>query len=135
MIPGSHRDGIRAHEYSSVASRNLLRRGQQIRVSDEEMRTAVPIELAAGQISIHDGNLVHSSGANKSSRRRCGLAIRYIPASVRQREGLPGQHVDAHPDAWRGAWAHGQLADEPRRDHVEGESEVDLSSGTCRASR
>lgn len=36
--------------------------------------------LRAGQVSIHASTLLHGSEANASPRRRCGLALRYIPA-------------------------------------------------------
>lgn len=41
-----------------------------------------PIELRAGQFSIHADMLAHGSTANHSARRRCGFAIRYCPPSV-----------------------------------------------------
>ena len=41
-----------------------------------------PIELRAGQFSLHADMLAHGSAANKSNRRRCGFAIRYCPPSV-----------------------------------------------------
>jgi hypothetical protein len=43
----------------------------------------VPIELKAGEFSIHDDTLVHGSPANPSARRRAGLTIRYSPTKVR----------------------------------------------------
>ena len=39
------------------------------------------IELQAGQISLHDVELVHGSQANTSGRRRAGYAIRYMPST------------------------------------------------------
>lgn len=43
---------------------------------------AVDVELKAGGVSVHHPNIVHGSEANTSSRRRCGLTIRYIPTST-----------------------------------------------------
>jgi hypothetical protein len=43
--------------------------------------TAVDIELEAGQMSMHDVYLLHGSNGNRSTRRRAGLAIRYMPGS------------------------------------------------------
>lgn len=40
------------------------------------------IELRAGQCSLHDDNLVHGSPANTSTRRRCGLTMRFMPPEV-----------------------------------------------------
>ena len=44
---------------------------------------AVDIELKAGDVEVHHPNIVHGSRANNSPKRRCGLTIRYIPASIR----------------------------------------------------
>ena len=43
--------------------------------------TAMNIELQAGQVSLHDAYLVHGSNPNQSTRRRAGIAIRYMPGS------------------------------------------------------
>ncbi|MEM8648405.1 MAG: phytanoyl-CoA dioxygenase family protein, partial [Pseudomonadota bacterium] len=34
-----------------------------------------------GQMSLHDIYLIHGSNANRSTKRRAGLALRYMPAS------------------------------------------------------
>jgi ectoine hydroxylase-related dioxygenase (phytanoyl-CoA dioxygenase family) len=39
------------------------------------------VELEAGQISLHDVELVHGSQPNTSGRRRAGYAIRYMPST------------------------------------------------------
>jgi len=39
--------------------------------------------LRAGEISLHSDLLLHGSEANNSSRRRCGLTLRYCAAEVR----------------------------------------------------
>jgi hypothetical protein len=44
---------------------------------------AVDLVLKAGDVSVHNPQIVHGSNANTSPRRRCGLTIRYIPASTR----------------------------------------------------
>jgi ectoine hydroxylase-related dioxygenase (phytanoyl-CoA dioxygenase family) len=41
-----------------------------------------PIELKAGQISLHADMIVHGSQPNRSARRRCGLTVRYCPPEV-----------------------------------------------------
>ena len=83
VIPGSHRSGLRNHLTSSDEG-SMLGRGQHLELSPAESANAVPVVLKAGQISIHDGGLLHASMANRSTRRRCGLAIRYVPSHVRQ---------------------------------------------------
>lgn len=44
---------------------------------------AVDLVLEPGDVSVHHPNIVHGSNANASSIRRCGLTIRYIPATTR----------------------------------------------------
>jgi ectoine hydroxylase-related dioxygenase (phytanoyl-CoA dioxygenase family) len=88
VIPGSHRDtGPRTHLLDGD-TKNLLGRGQSLPIESDQAATAHHIVLEPGQISIHDGGLVHSSMPNRSDRRRCGLAIRYIPCHVRQDNAL-----------------------------------------------
>lgn len=84
VIPKSHQGGIRGHGKSSDASANLLSINQQIPVTDDELHEVVNIELAAGEISLHDGLTIHGSPPNRSERRRCGLAMIYLPTHVRQ---------------------------------------------------
>ncbi len=51
--------------------------------------------LKAGQISLHADMLVHGSLPNRSSRRRCGLTLRYCPPEVRITDGSWAQGVEA----------------------------------------
>lgn len=44
---------------------------------------AVDLELAPGDVEVHHPGIMHSSRANHSPKRRCGLTIRYIPTSTR----------------------------------------------------
>jgi ectoine hydroxylase-related dioxygenase (phytanoyl-CoA dioxygenase family) len=84
-IPGTHRDGIREHGKASRAG-NLLSINQEVPVTPEEETRAVDLPLRAGEISLHHGALIHGSNPNRSSRRRCGLTLRYVPPFVRQVE-------------------------------------------------
>ena len=43
--------------------------------------TAVDIELQPGQMSMHDVYMIHGANANRSSKRRAGVALRYMPGS------------------------------------------------------
>jgi non-haem Fe2+, alpha-ketoglutarate-dependent halogenase len=85
MLPGSHASGIRAHTIRNRPG-NILSRGRELTPSRQELVSAVPILLRPGEISLHYGTTVHSSGRNTESERRCGLAIRYVPTTVRQVE-------------------------------------------------
>lgn len=81
-IPGTHH-GIREHGKSERKG-NLLSINQEAPVTPEEEASAVDMPLRAGEISLHHGALIHGSNPNRSSRRRCGLTLRYIPTSVKQ---------------------------------------------------
>jgi ectoine hydroxylase-related dioxygenase (phytanoyl-CoA dioxygenase family) len=82
-IPGSHASGVREHG-ESESGENLLSINQEVAVSAEEEASAVDMPLRAGEISLHDGALIHGSLPNLSTRRRSGLTLRYIRPSVRQ---------------------------------------------------
>ena len=82
VIPGSHLKGIREHGKAD-ASGNLLSINQEVCVSESEAESAVALELCAGEASIHDGMTIHCSLPNRSTRRRCGLTLRYVPTSVK----------------------------------------------------
>lgn len=84
VIPGSHRGADFRHVETYDAS-NLLSRGQTIEGIDE--RTAVDMELRAGQFSVHHEKLVHGSAANDSDDRRIGIAFMYLPTHVRSTLG------------------------------------------------
>lgn len=85
VIPGSHRAGIHVHGKSDKPG-NMLRINQAIETEPLAEQRAVDVVLRAGEMSLHDGLVVHGSPPNRSSRRRCGLASKYVPTYVRQRE-------------------------------------------------
>ena len=85
VIPGSHKHGIATHG-KSVKVGNLLSINQEIPDELVDTSQAFDLELKAGQISIHDGQLYHASNPNISTRRRCGLTLRYIAPHVAQVE-------------------------------------------------
>ncbi len=64
-----------AHTPVSRADRNLV--DQQLPLTNNEYAALVPLPLRAGSMTVFDGDLVHGSDCNLSSRRRCGLAMRY----------------------------------------------------------
>ena len=43
---------------------------------------AVDLELDAGDVSIHNPNIIHGSNANTSDQWRVGLTLRYIPTTT-----------------------------------------------------
>ncbi|CAN0140823.1 unnamed protein product, partial [Phaeothamnion confervicola] len=78
VIPGSHRLGEFSHEVSEREDLVLNNVLNDARICLEQARN---IELEAGQVSLHDVELVHGSQANTSGRRRAGYAIRYMPST------------------------------------------------------
>lgn len=78
VIPGSHCSGMFPHR-QAVRRGNLLSVNQEIPEELVEADKSLLCPLLAGQMSIHDGLLVHASDANMSQRRRCGFVIRYVP--------------------------------------------------------
>lgn len=84
MMKGSHRR-ILAHRDSGDPTNMLGRREEVVDRVDEAM--AVDVTLSPGEMSLHDPLIVHGSPPNRSSGRRIGFAIRYIPADVAQSGG------------------------------------------------
>lgn len=78
FMPGSHRAGRsyrhRADDRSDLALDLTID-------EDLDLSAARDVVLQAGRMSLHHVFLVHGSNANRSSRRRAGVAIRYMPAS------------------------------------------------------
>lgn len=83
VVPGTHRNGVMAHGKAS-RSNNLLASNQAIAAETLDADKIVPLVLEAGQFSLHDGALVHGSRPNTSTRRRCGLTVRFVRPEVKQ---------------------------------------------------
>lgn len=82
VLPGSQKGEIARHK-DTFAKNNMLSRGQEMQVEVDETQV-VDIELQPGQMSLHHVMIAHGSDPNHADDRRIGLAIRYIPAHVRQ---------------------------------------------------
>lgn len=80
FIAGSHHHGHMTFRPSDPSEHNVL---NQTIDNAEQYGHVVWDPLKAGQVSIHSDLLLHGSEANHSQRRRCGLTLRYSPASVR----------------------------------------------------
>jgi non-heme Fe2+,alpha-ketoglutarate-dependent halogenase len=99
-IPGTHLMGHLTYTLSEDDDTNVL---NQTVEGAEQMGEPVNVELEAGEISLHSDLLLHGSDANQSSRRRCGLTLRYCPAEVRAGLGWNAKGVVV---AGRDAAAH-----------------------------
>ena len=103
-IPESHRQGLMEHTTSSGKG-SLLSRNQAIQKDWIDESKAVDLVLRAGQASLHHGEVFRASYPNRSTRRRCGLAVRYTHPGVKP---IPDAKATArHPILLRGI-------DEPR---------------------
>lgn len=94
-LPGTHKGGFLQH-YQSEADGLVL--NTTIVESELDAARARCVELQPGQVSMHDAFLVHGSAPNTSTRRRAGLTLRYMPASVRyDRERRMGSGSNTAP--------------------------------------
>jgi non-heme Fe2+,alpha-ketoglutarate-dependent halogenase len=80
FIRGSHHYGHMTFRPSDSAEHNVLNQSID---NPEQYGDPVDDILRAGQASIHSDLLLHGSDANESTRRRCGLTLRYAAADVR----------------------------------------------------
>ena len=83
VVPGSHLAPLHDHHLGRDGDNRLIH-GQAAAV-DVPLEEATCLELRAGQMSLHDGRLLHGSPGNSSDGMRAGLAVRYITPDVRQR--------------------------------------------------
>ena len=67
------------------AELNLLSRNQSCGNAADLARIELP--LAPGQASVHSALCIHGSEPNLSTQRRCGVAVHYVPTSVRSADG------------------------------------------------
>ena len=81
VIPRSHRDRVlhpHLHE-----ERTDLTLNQRMADGTFDEADAVDLELEPGQMSLHDVYMIHGARANTSTKRRTGVALRYMPATSR----------------------------------------------------
>ena len=82
VIPGRNADQILKHNESERTG-NLLSVNQEVSISADKEALVIDCILRPGEISLHAGTVLHGSLPNRSSRRRCGVTVRYVPAHVR----------------------------------------------------
>lgn len=109
FVRGSHRAGKFDH-HDTFDDSNILHRGQSI-AAEFDASDIAQIELAPGQVSLHQGWAVHSSNPNASDVRRVGLVLNYIKPSARQTVG-----IDETATLVRGTDSFGNFAEEPACD-------------------
>jgi hypothetical protein len=98
VVPGSHRAHV-LHDHLHE-ERDDLTLNQRLAAGSFDERDAVDIELAPGQMSLHDVYMIHGAAPNRSGKRRTGVALRYMPATsvferaLRPVDGKSGVPVD-----------------------------------------
>ena len=102
-IPGSHHLGHLTYTLSENDESNVL---NQTIVGAENLGDPVNVELKAGEMSIHSDLLLHGYEANQSTKRRCGLTLRYCPAVVRAGLGWNAKGVVVSGKHNSGHWAN-----------------------------
>ena len=114
VIPGSH-TAQQLHDHLHE-DRTDLTLNQRLAPGTFDEHTAVDIELQPGQMSLHDVYMIHGANANRSDRRRTGVALRYMPSTslfdrqLRPVDGQSGVPVNfANRPLWlvRGVDRHG----------------------------
>ena len=78
VLPGTHKRGALAR----LPSEALDERPHTLMADDVDTRSAVSIELASGDVSVHDVYTIHGSEPNSSPVPRIGLIVRYIPTTT-----------------------------------------------------
>ncbi|VTU00170.1 phytanoyl- dioxygenase : Phytanoyl-CoA dioxygenase OS=Solibacter usitatus (strain Ellin6076) GN=Acid_3663 PE=4 SV=1: PhyH [Gemmataceae bacterium] len=89
-IPGTHVLGHLTYKLTETDPSNVL---NQTVPEVEKYGEPVYAELRAGEASVHSDLLLHGSDANESTRRRCGLTLRYTPGDVRAYMGWEDKGV------------------------------------------
>jgi ectoine hydroxylase-related dioxygenase (phytanoyl-CoA dioxygenase family) len=86
VIPRSHLARI-SHPHLHEDRQDLA---LQQRLADDSFdeASAVDVVLQPGQMSMHDVYMIHGARANRSTRRRTGVALRYMPGSSVFERGL-----------------------------------------------
>jgi len=98
VIPGSHA-GRQLHGHLHE-DRSDLTLNQRLAAGSFDEESAVDLELEPGQMSLHDVYMIHGAKANRSSRRRTGVALRYMPTTsvfernLRPADGKTGLKLD-----------------------------------------
>lgn len=103
FIAGSHHHGHMTYRPSDSGEHNVL---NQTIENPEQYGQEVLNPLQAGYASIHSDLLLHGSEANSSTRRRCGLTLRYCSADVHASLDWNQKGVHVRGSDSSGHWAN-----------------------------
>lgn len=103
VIPKSHTKGHLTWRKSHAEENNVLDQT----VDDAEQYGDQPVDLIlkAGEASMHSDLILHGSEPNRSSRRRCGLTMRYAAVDVKAYMGWHEKGVVCRGEDREGNWA------------------------------
>jgi phytanoyl-CoA hydroxylase len=96
VVPGTHTLGPIEHIDAEHPETKVLH--QTIKPGSFDPSGAVDIVLARGDCSLHAPYLIHGSTPNRSSQRRAGLTMRFMPAETKMlRTGPLAKWFAQHP--------------------------------------
>jgi ectoine hydroxylase-related dioxygenase (phytanoyl-CoA dioxygenase family) len=81
VVPGSHHERIHEHVPDRRPNANV----GYVEIVDHDLSSAVPVEMAAGDLLLFDSYLIHSSTDNQSPRRRAAMVYHYAESSTNDR--------------------------------------------------
>ena len=102
FIGGSHLNGVIDYEMSVSPDLVLSREVK----NESRFGRPVDVALKAGQFSIHSDLLLHGSEANRSSKRRSGLTMRYAAAEVKAYLGWEQKGILVSGEDESGHWGN-----------------------------
>jgi ectoine hydroxylase-related dioxygenase (phytanoyl-CoA dioxygenase family) len=99
VIPRSH--AARHNHLHLLEERQDVALQQRLDESSFDTSSAVDLVLQPGQMSMHDVFMIHGAQTNRSTRRRAGVALRYMPGtSVFERHLNPADGRSGVPVAF-----------------------------------
>ena len=109
FIPGSHRWGQLAHGRETLPG--TINAGARSISQPIDTSTALFAPIGTGQVSLHHTLIAHNSPPNRSSDRRIGFGISYIPAHLRH---SGSRRMSATLVRGVDRYGHFDLEDDPR---------------------
>ena len=103
FVSGSHRHGPLKARAATADENSVLAQAVD---GAEQYGEVYDNELRAGEVSLHSDMLLHSSQPNLSTRRRAGLALRYVPVDVRATMDWNSEGVLASGSDPSGHWGN-----------------------------
>ena len=79
VLPGTHRQpAVLLHKVDLESGTTL-----PMSLENLDLSGAADVQLRAGEYSVHDPWILHGSNPNTSTRRRCGITLKYISTHAR----------------------------------------------------